>query len=102
MERYVDAEAFDERVRIAGGFAEEELTDDFKDGILTVLEMLKTQPTADVRKVVHGKWLRIKEHEYRCSICGAGVGHAWQEKFCWTCGAEMSTDEDWHEVKTNE
>ena len=35
---------FDERVRLAGGMANEELTQDFKDGVLTVLEMLKTEP----------------------------------------------------------
>lgn len=35
---------FDKRVRLAGGISEEELTDDFKDGVLTVLEMLRTEP----------------------------------------------------------
>ena len=44
--RLIDADAFDERVRVAGGMSEEELTDDFKDGVLAVLELLKTQPTA--------------------------------------------------------
>lgn len=48
MSRYIDADAFDERVRISVGFVEEELTDDYKDGVRCTLEMLKTQPTADV------------------------------------------------------
>ena len=43
--RLIDADAFDERVRIAGGMADEELTDDFKDGIQVTLLMLKTQTT---------------------------------------------------------
>ena len=43
--RLIDADAFDERVRIAGGMVDEELTDDFKDGIQTTLFMLKTQRT---------------------------------------------------------
>ena len=43
--RLIDADAFDERVRLAGGMADEELTDDFKDGIQTTLLMLKTQRT---------------------------------------------------------
>ena len=43
--RLIDADAFDERIRLAGGIVEEEITEDFKDGVLTVLEMLKTQPT---------------------------------------------------------
>ena len=42
--RLVDADAFDERVRVAGGMSEEELTEDFKDGVQTVLYMLSKQP----------------------------------------------------------
>ena len=43
--RLIDADAFDERVRVAGGISEEELTEDFKDGVQTVLYMLSKQPT---------------------------------------------------------
>ena len=43
--RLIDADAFDERVRIAGGLADEELSDDFKDGMQTTLLLLKTQAT---------------------------------------------------------
>jgi hypothetical protein len=43
--RLVDADAFDERVRVAGGMSEEELTEDFKDGVQTVLYMMSKQPT---------------------------------------------------------
>ena len=43
--RLIDADAFDERVRVAGGMSEEELTEDFKDGIQAVLYMLSKQPT---------------------------------------------------------
>ena len=42
--RLIDADAFDERVRVAGGMSEEELTEDFKDGVQTVLYMLSKQP----------------------------------------------------------
>ena len=46
---------FDERVRLAGGLANDELSEDFKDGVLTVLEMLKNeqrvQPTAMIARV---------------------------------------------------
>ena len=48
MARYVNADAFDERVRISVGLVEEELTEDYKDGVRCTLELLKTQPTADV------------------------------------------------------
>ena len=43
--RLIDADDFDQRVRLAGGMCEEELTEDFKDGIQTTLTMLKNQPT---------------------------------------------------------
>lgn len=43
--RLIDADAFDERVRAAGGMSEEELTEDFKDGVQAVLYMLSKQPT---------------------------------------------------------
>lgn len=43
--RLIDADAFDERVRVAGGMSEEELTEDFKDGVQAVLYLLSKQPT---------------------------------------------------------
>ena len=52
MPRYIDTEGFDRKIKIAVGFTEEELTFDFKDGIITVLKMLKEYPTADVVEVV--------------------------------------------------
>ena len=95
MARYVNAEAFDERVRVAVGFVEEELSEDFKDGILKVLAMLKTQPTADVREVVHGKW-NMKPDPYGffdeipvCSECGMTTTMRKTYDFCPYCGADM-------------
>ena len=43
--RLIDADAFDERVRVAGGMSEEELTEDFKDGVQAVLYMLSKHLT---------------------------------------------------------
>ena len=43
--RTIDADAFDERVRVAVGMSEEELTDDFKDGIQCTLYILSKMPT---------------------------------------------------------
>lgn len=43
--RLIDADDFDSRIRAAGGQADEELTDDFKDGVLTVLALMETQNT---------------------------------------------------------
>lgn len=52
----ISRKSFDQRVRMAGFLAKEENVDpDFLDGVLTVLEMLKTepkvQPTAMIAKI---------------------------------------------------
>ena len=104
-QRLIDANAFDNRVRVAGGFAEEELSDDFKDGVLAVLEMLKRQPTIEERKT--GKWIEVEvfpdsydiygnktwSSEMQCDQCGfrhtAIEGHMAQYNFCPNCGADM-------------
>ena len=56
--RLIDADAFDERVRVAGGMSEEELTEDFKDGVQVVLYMLSNQPT------IQPEIIRCKDCKY--------------------------------------
>lgn len=54
--RLIDADDFDSRIRAAGGLADEELTDDFKDGVLSVLTLMKTQNTViEAEKNNNGK-----------------------------------------------
>lgn len=38
---------FDKRVRLAGGSCEGEVSADFLDGVLSVLELLKTEPSVE-------------------------------------------------------
>ena len=88
---------FDERVRLAGGMADEELTQDFKDGVLTVLEMLKTEPSVQPQKV--GRWIEKDGYDcdvyYDCSACGNSWttidGTPWDNgmNYCPCCGAKM-------------
>lgn len=82
--RPIDADAFDERVRVAGGMSEEELTEDFKDGVQAVLYMLSNQPTIqpephwipvteqlpkeDGSYLVSGKWGSGKESVGDCEF----------------------------------
>lgn len=54
MNDLISRSHFDSRIRVAGGMVEEDLSDDFKDGVLTVLEMLKTERSVQ-------RWIPIEE-----------------------------------------
>lgn len=74
--RLIDADAFDKRIRLAVGSCEEELTEDFKDGISTILEMMKTAPTVDAVPVVRCKdcrWRKDKSGSTAWMPCRALV-----------------------------
>ena len=67
-------------------------------GILNEITAVPTReieaiPAADVRPVVHGKWVD-KGYRYRCSICGKYELYcdAVIYKFCPFCGAEMKKE----------
>ena len=111
----IDRKAFDSRVRAAVGFSEEELTDDFKDGILVVLDMMKTAPTIEAvpkeqyqrmvqtvanltekvselikAKPKSGRWIETNESDpcyYQCSECGRRSDML--DNYCPNCGADM-------------
>ena len=68
--RLIDADAFDERVRAAGGMSEEELTEDFKDGVQAVLYMLSNQPT-------------IQPEIIRCKDCKHWIPYDWMFSEVW-------------------
>ena len=68
--RAIDADAFDERVRVAGGMSEEELTEDFKDGVQAVLYMLSNQPT-------------IQPEIIRCKDCKHWIPYDWMFSEVW-------------------
>ena len=85
---------FDERVRVAGGMAEYEVSDDFKDGVLTVLEMLKTEPSIQPKPKT-GHWIRMKAYEkWGCSECSTVFRFTFKEhNYCPNCGAKMEVEE---------
>ena len=71
MGRLIDADAFDKRIRLDVGSCEEELTEDFKDGISTVLEMMNTAPTVDAVEVVRCRecrWCNMGECEHKFGL----------------------------------
>lgn len=88
MGRLIDADAFDKRVRLDVGLCEEELTEDFKDGISTILEMMKTAPAVDAKKVVRcGKCKYVGTDATCCLVCDReGMGlrpfHVHHDDYC--------------------
>ena len=102
--RLIDADAFDERVRLDVGLCEEELTEDFKDGISTILEMMKTAPAVGAVPVVHGRWKEDPSGYgfWICSTCGFVSEASAADmlyKFCPVCGAKMDgKDGEYHDT----
>lgn len=99
--RLIDADAFDERVRAAGGMSEEELSEDFKDGVLAVLYMMSKQPTITAQpERPNGEWMtddlsgliycRMCRNDAPMETTGGGQ---YKSKFCPMCGADMRKTE---------
>ncbi len=96
----VSKSKFDLRVREAVGMVEEELTEDFKDGIKMVLELLKTEPPV-IPKQRLGHWVEIGDEPYdtwECDNCGFVIDGSdcvdpeeYRDvfKYCPNCGAMM-------------
>jgi hypothetical protein len=90
MARYIDVE----KVHIPKGF--------FKDlNVPKLLDWLKSQPTADVVEVKHGKWVYWQpdgtNHLWSCSVCGGAISTpmkfvADHIKYCEHCGAKMDAE----------
>ena len=105
MDDAISRQHFDERVRLAGGMADEELTQDFKDGVLTVLELLKTEPSVQPeQKMGHWEYLQYDKPSignWHCSKCGRIVFLLKSQKsgenplydYCPWCGAKMKEGE---------
>lgn len=75
-----------------------EITKPFKDSFLSFLadeidKLVDAMKPADVRPIVHGKWLK----DYKmptCSVCGNAMIH--EDQYCSNCGATMDLEiGDW-------
>jgi hypothetical protein len=60
------------------------------------LDVLESQPAADVRPVKRGKWTLNKDGSGTCSECGFVQNSCWDldnwDNFCHHCGADMRTE----------
>lgn len=104
MNDLISRSHFDSRVRQAGGMAEYELTEDFKDGVLTVLELLKTEPSVQPKtghwiktgrqNVYGGKEIICSECKYKLMVSPEHYEHlSYHEAFCCYCGAKMEGED---------
>ena len=59
----------------------------------SIAKEIEAIPAADVREVVHGRWIKPKnEMEFRCSICNADMKYP--SRYCPHCGASMEVEHD--------
>lgn len=59
-----------------------------------IVRMIKSEPAADVRKVVRGRWITkpyMMGNTQYCSRCGENYGM--KHNFCPNCGADMRGDD---------
>lgn len=57
-----------------------------------VISLVKSQPTADVQEVRHGKWIKSK-NERKCSLCGYFYfTNTKSFNYCPNCGAKMDKE----------
>lgn len=93
MAEYIDREA-----AVASLCCDCSATGDCRPGERCVdYERLKSIPAADVKPVVHARWIGVALGDMRCSDCGEvyGVcgGLMGDYNFCPNCGADMREEE---------
>lgn len=68
-----------------------------------LVKKIKNVPSADVAPVRHGHWVEDEvqihvEKTYHCSECDClAWGEDEKTRYCPTCGARMSDDDEWEE-----
>ena len=87
MSRYIDTDklvnAIESAQQIGFGVLETQL----------VKDLIREQPTADVRENIKGEWIAHQDGKYHCSRCDdvAPKGYRWN--YCPNCGARMKEKE---------
>ncbi len=104
MDKQIDLNSFIERVNIVIGFADGDLSEDFKNGVEFAVDMMKSHPQADP-KIRKGIWKETGEYwsegcgmgesygcYYACNLCGYIMRY--KTPFCSNCGADMRGEQD--------
>lgn len=91
MSKYIDSEAFFKVINTLP-YKDTSYPDAsvYNGAISDVADMLTHFPAADVQEVRHGKWERVGDVTYRCSVCGEIS--CCNSLFCGDCGAKMEEE----------
>lgn len=92
MVEYIDREALISDLK--------ELPEQERIEYMGIYDCIKSQPTADVQEVRHGKWLYEDSDrgwtDYKCSDCGNIISTVAQDEdlysYCPYCGAKMDKE----------
>lgn len=92
MARYIDEENLIRRTHTMAA-------DIFKSFAFKVFkDLLMSEPTADVQKVTHGRWIDKGHFTSECSCCGSyvcnGLLYSTHLRYCPNCGAKMDGKEN--------
>ena len=78
----------------------EHANEHFIFGIESVLEYIENLPIADVKPIVHGRWMHEETEggfpTWKCSRCGHGTNYDPNgiDLYCYHCGATMDGGSD--------
>lgn len=93
MSRYVDVDILINKMqeRYNDLLSENGYYDNFTQGYEDALSEVENEPTADVEKVIHGKWVPyiFGLGVVKCSICGAVYDGGDSFRFCPKCGCKL-------------
>lgn len=78
---YIEREALINQFDCCGGYAVYG-----ESTVKAIISRIKSQPSADVAEVKHGKWIDNYNGTFICSVCG---GKSSNMNFCGRCGAKM-------------
>ena len=98
MSRYIDADDITKRIQSRIGYFEMYYPNDTKNigELQNCLEIVNETPTADVKPIVYGKWIKTGiRGEIKCSVCGMTENSTdVLGNFCWYCGSDMRKESE--------
>ena len=89
MARYIDADALKKKAQMRGHVCKNAMVTEYRMCVST--HDIDEAPTVDAEPVRHGRWEKMGEADYKCSLCGfrfTTADHIEMFPYC-RCGAKM-------------